>query len=173
MRTLKVDHHPDIDLENNEVIPRKAARGIIVDGDMLLVMYTKKYNDFSLPGGGIDVGEELLEGLIREVSEETGAQQIQVLSEFGVYEELIPHYRNKCKIVHQHSYIYVCKVIGELGEPKLESYEINNGMRPLWVKLSEAISHNRNTILHDPTAGLAVRRELFLFELIQKEILGA
>ena len=51
------------------------AGGIIVAEDRLLLVHNERRNgrrDWSTPGGVIDEGESLLEGLTREVQEETG-----------------------------------------------------------------------------------------------------
>lgn len=51
------------------------AGGLLIGGEGVLLVQNRRRNgslDWSTPGGVIDEGETLLEGLTREVSEETG-----------------------------------------------------------------------------------------------------
>src|SRR6478672_5124319 len=66
-----------VDLEGKEhEIPvsalqwRPAAYGIVVHQDKILL--SKQFGRYDLPGGGLELGEKLDSGVIREVKEETG-----------------------------------------------------------------------------------------------------
>ena len=53
--------------------PRLTARAIVKNQDGLYaVMYSDKFKLHSLPGGGVEEGEDVLTALHREVYEETG-----------------------------------------------------------------------------------------------------
>ena len=65
---------------------------------------------WQMPQGGIDEGEDKLSGLIRELKEETGAQNIQNIEAFGLYEEYRPWYKDDFEIMHMESFCYVCSI---------------------------------------------------------------
>ena len=78
MQILKTHYHPEIySLENKSIFTRLATRSITLQGASILLMYTERYEDYSLPGGGLDLGEDKTAGMIRELREETGAQNIK------------------------------------------------------------------------------------------------
>lgn len=172
MKLLKSTTHPDVKNLNGSIFTRNAARAIVLKNDEILLLYTKRYNDYTLPGGGIDKGESHIEGLIRELQEETGAQKVNVVKEFGLYEEYRPWHKDDFDIVHMKSYCFVCTIDEELSTPSFEDYEINNGMTPVWLNIYEAILHNENTIAKSDKKGLSIERETFLLKLIVKELLS-
>lgn len=51
---------------------RIGAYGILKDGNKILVGRHPLSHKYALPGGGIEIGEKILEGLKREFEEETG-----------------------------------------------------------------------------------------------------
>lgn len=53
-------------------------------------MYTERYEDFSLPGGSLDLGKDKIEGMIRELTEEAAARDIRNIQPFSIYEEYRP-----------------------------------------------------------------------------------
>ena len=173
MRLLASSTHPDIDSLDGKTFIRKAARGIILDGENILILYTERYHDYSLPGGGVDEGESIEAGLIRELEEETGARHIEIVNEFGLYEEFRPWYKDGFDIVHMESYYFVCDIHPEQGETKLEQHEIQNGMVPVWINIHEAIKHNEHTVANSPKKGLSIERETFLLKRIVEELLPA
>lgn len=171
MRHLRTTTHPELRTTEGKTFKRNAARGIILDGENILMLYTERYHDYSIPGGGIDDGESIEEGLLRELEEETGAKHIEVMHEFGLYEEFRPWYKADFDIVHMQSYCFVCNIHPELGETKLEEHEIQNGMTPVWINIHEAIKHNEHTIANSPKKGMSIERETFLLKLIVEELL--
>jgi ADP-ribose pyrophosphatase YjhB (NUDIX family) len=172
MQLLKSTQHPSLANLKGACLTRKATRGIVLDGENILLLYTERYHDYSLPGGGVDEGESLTEGLKRELKEETGAQDIEVLEEFGLYEEYRPWHKENYDLIHMLSYCYVCKIGETLAETALESHEIQNGMEPIWVNIHEAIRHNEETIQASPKKGLSIERETFLLKRVVSELIN-
>ncbi len=171
MQILKTHYHPEIHtLENKTVFTRLATRSIAIHEEMILLMYTERYEDYSLPGGGLDVGEDKVEGMIRELREETGAQNIHNIKPFGIYEEYRPWYKPDYDIQHMISYCYTCEIDQELGNSSLESYEIKNGMKASWVNIHKAIQHNEKTMATSAKKGMSIEREIYLLKQIVEKI---
>jgi len=171
MRLLKSTIHPDITDMSAKSFNRKATRAIVLNGDNILLLYTKRYHDYTLPGGGIDEGESNVEGLSRELKEETGAHNVQNIKEFGLYEEFRPWYKEGFDIVHMQSYCFTCTIDDELLDPELESHELANGMHPVWLNIHQAIAHNEHTMATSEKKGLSIERETFLLKRIVDELL--
>ncbi len=170
MKHLRTTWHSDISDKNGSRLRRLAARGIIFDSEpnskLILLMYTERYHDYSLPGGGVDDSEDVQTGLIREIEEETGAQQVEVLSDYGIYEEYRPWHKPEHDILHMVSHCYLCRVAAVLGETRHEVHEIANGMKPVWIDIREAIAHNREIIASSTKKGMSIERETWLLEQI-------
>jgi len=170
MRLLKSTCHHDV-IKGGQSFHRQAARAIVLDGANILMLYTERYHDYTLPGGGVDEGEDLIQGLIRELQEETGANNITNIAAFGRYEEYRPWHKDDFDIMHMESFCYTCSIDSNLGETALEDYEVSNGMRPVWLNIYDAISHNEYTIKHSTKKGMSIERETFLLKLIAQELL--
>ena len=173
----KVIHHEinetQLTPDHPQSFTRIATRAIVLRDNKILLMFTERYNDYSLPGGGVDEHEELIDGLKRELTEETGALDITNIAPFGLYEEYRPHSSRKhfpeCSIMHMLSYCYTCDIADKLGENKLEDYEVKNGMQVCWVSIDEAIAHNIETMKHDKKQGLSIQRETYLLQEIKSK----
>lgn len=172
MEILKTHYHQEIEsLDNKSVFTRLATRAIAIKGNSILLLYTERYEDYSLPGGGLDLGEDKVEGMIRELVEETGAKNIKNVVPFGAYEEYRPWYDADFDVQRIVSYCYTCEVSKELGATNLESYEIKNGMKAMWVDIDQAIEHNKNTMATSDKKGMSIERETFLLKHISEKMM--
>lgn len=66
--------------------PRLSAGGVIIGKDGRMVLVRQHGNSWSLPKGGVEGSETLLEAAIREIYEETGIARLQLVEELGTYE---------------------------------------------------------------------------------------
>lgn len=172
MRLIKKLVHNDVKTLDGKMFERRASRGIILKDSKILLLYTKKYNDYSFPGGGVDPDEDLITGLKRELAEETGAKNVEVISEFGYIDEYRPHYKPEYDLIHMLSYLYVCKIDDDFEDVNLEDYELANGMSSIWIDIHKAISHNRKVIANqEKSMGFSIERETLALELIVEELL--
>lgn len=167
MNLLKKIIHPSIENLEDHIYERIAARAIIRKDNKILLLYTKHYDDYSFPGGGVDLHEDILEGLKRELKEEIGAVSYEIIKELGTIEEYRPYAYDGYLCMHMVSYYYECELTGPLQAPELEQYEIKNGMVSKWVDLKEAIDHNEGLLKCKPDSmGYSVERETFVLKML-------
>lgn len=118
---------------NMEFKLRIASRGIILNQEGKIAILNKENkNEFKLPGGGVDDGENYEEAFIREALEETGCE-IEILDFLGYTEEIKSH-----ESFRQISYCYVGKVINDTKNTGFTKKEIDEGAKILWLDINDA-----------------------------------
>jgi ADP-ribose pyrophosphatase YjhB (NUDIX family) len=123
------------------MIYRKKAYGCITRGDELLIFreQLESREDFAqLPGGTIEVGEAVEDGLLREVYEETGLSDLEIVQMLGCDTRIGEQYTDL-----RHFYLLQC------NEPMRETwlhYEMHGSEHdhPLpflysWMPIEEAM----------------------------------
>lgn len=115
------------------MVPRHTGRGLVIKDGKILLMERWRGEDhyFSIPGGGIEVGETAEQAAVREIMEETGVTA-KVVKPVCI-----------AKYGERQHYFFLCEYI--TGEPHLppESEEAsrpaeNNRYLPRWVSIEEA-----------------------------------
>jgi 8-oxo-dGTP pyrophosphatase MutT (NUDIX family) len=152
-------------------IHREAVRGIIRDGRKLLMIYSPVNGDYKFPGGGV-VGDEMyVETLTREVSEECGAQVIEIEAEFGsVVEYDIPTERDY-DVFKMTSFYYLCRIASEFSQQRLDTYEQHLGFSPVWIDIDVAIQTNTAVLQSGrPRLPRWTRRDTFVLEQVKQQL---
>lgn len=174
MQLIKKMIHPELASCDGRVLRRYEARGIVLRGGHILLLYTERYNDYSLPDGGVDAGEDTEVALKRELLEETGARAVKVIENLGYIEEYRPHWKAHYDLVHMTSRFFLCEIADQLAAANMEDYEVANGMRPEWVPVHTALAHNREVFARqEKIMGQSIQRETFMLDKIAREWLGS
>ena len=158
----KKDYVPD-----GSVFCRPSARAVIIKDGKIAMVYSKKYNYYKFPGGGIEADECMEDALIREVLEETGLCVIRdSIQEYGQVHRI--QKGTKEDIFIQDNYYFLCSVKKDIEQQNLDRYEADEGFTLEFLKPQLAIDVNRKTILDDFTQVMLEREALVLELLIQE-----
>lgn len=118
---------------------RKATRAIVFDNEgNVALLHVTKHNYYEVPGGGVEEGETLEEGCIRECKEEIGCV-VEITGEVGRTLE----YRKQLERINE-SFCFTAKIVGEKGIPELQEDEIEMGTETIWVSKDKALELLRN-----------------------------
>ncbi len=117
--------------------PRYTARAIVKKGDLYAVMYAEKFNLYSLPGGGIDAGEDTVTALKREILEETGCT-CATITPLGTVTE------NRAQADYTQISYYFIVTVKEAGTPQLTDAEKQNKTQLQWHTLAQTFKMINN-----------------------------
>ena len=109
---------------------RPASRGLVICDGKVLLTYEKNTDIYMSPGGGREEGETFEECCIREIKEESG-YDVKITAPFAVINEY-------CFETCYEAHYFICEIVGK-GEAQLTSTEIEHGVEPRWLPISEAI----------------------------------
>ncbi|MBO4475084.1 MAG: NUDIX domain-containing protein [Clostridiales bacterium] len=142
-------------------IERTACRGLVVKNGKLLLSYETVTDQYMIPGGGLEDGEDEKTCLIREMEEETG---LLVAPSDCLLE--IDEYYEEWKFVSRY---FICKVTGE-GKISMTEREIEVGMEPRWLPIEEITEifskHADYTDTDEMRRGMYLREYTALQELM-------
>lgn len=161
------DYNPD-----GKVFSRPSVRAVIAKDDKVLLVYSKKFDYYKFPGGGLNKGESDTEALLREVQEETGYQVVpESVEEFGRVLRRQKDSYEADHIFEQENRYYFCRAKEELAERNLDDYEAEEGFTAVWADPFEASHHNHYSRNKggDP---VMVEREEKVLNLVDLELRG-
>lgn len=117
---------------------RPSVYAIIVKNKKVLL--SNQYGGFDLPGGGVDLGEDLYEALKREVKEETGVN----IANPGLIEAKTNFFKLPSAHSHENRFIqslllyFTCDFKGgKLSIDGFDEHERLNGDMPEWVSIED------------------------------------
>lgn len=157
------DYEPDL-----PVFSRPSVRAVIIRGDRVAMVHSRRYNYYKFPGGGIDKGETHADTLIRETREEAGLSVLpDTIREYGQVCRRQRDWFSPC-IFEQLNYYYLCAVSDDSLPQQLDDYEDQEGFALEWMDPREAIRVNL-TEDHGPKDTAMIRREARVLELLLSE----
>jgi ADP-ribose pyrophosphatase YjhB (NUDIX family) len=107
----------------NRLVP--AASAVVVDQAGRILLHRRDDNElWSIPGGGMEVGERIADTVVREVKEETGLQ-VQAETLVGIYSnpQHVVEYGDG-EVRQQFSVCFACRVVGGELATSEESLEV-------------------------------------------------
>jgi len=114
--------------------PRIAVDAILFNSNNdIALLHIGKYDTFTIPGGGVDPGEDFITAVKREMLEETG-YNCEVICEVGSTLESRIQYD-----FTQKRHYYIARTIGEKGELRLTDQEIDEEITVYWYPIEEAL----------------------------------
>ncbi|MFO7807552.1 MAG: NUDIX hydrolase [Candidatus Moraniibacteriota bacterium] len=112
---------------------RISVYGFLKEKEYILLAKNRSINKFWLPGGGVEIGEELKDALKREFLEETGLKVL--VSELLFFKENFFYYQPTNEAFHSFMFFFRCGLIG--GEIYSLNAEVldSEAKKPQWIKI--------------------------------------
>lgn len=156
----------------NEALPRfrrPSVRGIIISKGKVAMVYSKKFDYYKFPGGGIENNEDHITTLKRELSEETGLSVSRTsVTEYGSVLRIQKSRFEENVIFEQENFYYLCDVLSDADQQTLDEYEADEGFVLEYVSPEYAISVNR-THSHADYDEYLIERESKVLESLVKD----
>ncbi|MBR3142425.1 MAG: NUDIX domain-containing protein [Clostridiales bacterium] len=162
----------EIDLKDykdtDTVYRRPSARAIVLKGDKIALVYSKKEKYYKFPGGGIRDDEDSKDALIREVREETGLVVIpETITEYGSVLRRQKSTAFDNTIFEQENYYYFCDVREETISQELDDYKKAAEFVLRIVSIDDAIATNALYSTGDFSNEIMIKREKRVLEMIK------
>jgi ADP-ribose pyrophosphatase YjhB (NUDIX family) len=71
--------------ERESMMKTRTAGGVVVNPEGQILVVNQRGDSWSLPKGHIDAGEDALEAAMREIYEESGVRELELVRELGSY----------------------------------------------------------------------------------------
>jgi 8-oxo-dGTP pyrophosphatase MutT (NUDIX family) len=146
-----------VSIPKDELSFRISAYAILIDRGRLLVLTIRSVDKYCFPGGGIDLGEKLSDGLRREVLEETGLE-IEI-GELFHFKEHFFYYDPADVAFQSYMFFFNCTPI---STNIILDTEVNDdeSEKPRWVNIDDLIVEDFQTPLQKVFKKLLDHRRL-------------
>ena len=161
-------HDPLLDFDGPR-LERAAVRGVLRRGSELLLIQSHD-GDYGFPGGGVAPGETPEQALAREMLEEAGLPEVAVGDELLSIVEHRPAREPDIAVFTMVSRYFVCASEHQPGALQLEAYEVDLGLRPVWVAPEVALQTNEEIQAARPVMHWVVRETMALRLIMAGEV---
>jgi 8-oxo-dGTP pyrophosphatase MutT (NUDIX family) len=135
-------------IEDGLFMERRTVRSVIFnEKHQVLMLYSKVFDDYTFPGGGVKFHEDHMTALKRELKEELGATQIEIIKPLGYTIEKRFGLNGSGQVYLQSSTYYLVNIL-QYGQADFVGRELEHGLESRWIKPEDAILHNRK-VIHD------------------------
>jgi 8-oxo-dGTP pyrophosphatase MutT (NUDIX family) len=166
----RIVHTAGLSLDGRTVT-RSAVRAIVCRRPRsLLLLHSPGNGDYKFPGGGVRPGESWQDALRREVLEECGARVLTIGDMFGEVVEYAAAREEDQDVFQMTSRYIACEVEDGFGEQRLDDYERDLGLRPVWVEVDEALAVNDALLRSGSAVARWVTRETLVLRLVKQHL---
>ena len=146
---------------------RNAARMVVLGEEgKVAIINVGAAEYYKIPGGGVEVGEDVIEAAKREAREETGCET-EVIGELGRIETEIAGWN-----LHDISDGFIGRVVGEKKAPEYDDYEKERGFSVEWYDLDEAVRMIEANVVEDRDKKALQARDLEFLKRGQEYLKG-
>ena len=121
-----------------DIIYYEAAGGVLFDGEKVLLLRKRRRNEIVLPKGHVEEGETAEQAAVREVVEETGYSNVEIVADLGVLQAQFP-FEGAWYIRNEHYFAMQLRNHDHAGEMEYDDAEHDRQMfERLWVPVDKA-----------------------------------
>ncbi|MFA6307402.1 MAG: NUDIX domain-containing protein [Patescibacteria group bacterium] len=122
-----------VNVDKEKFFFRPSAYAIIIKNQEILTLTNKSNNKLWFPGGGIEIGEKIEDGLKREVKEETDLS-IKI-GKMVLFKENFFYYQPLDEAYHAFLFFFICKTKNKKLIADKDVNDLESG-KPRWTKIS-------------------------------------
>ena len=127
--------------EGGKAFSRPSARAVVIRNGRVAMVYSRKFQHYKFPGGGIEPGETRETALLREAREEAGlVLDLKSVRPYGFVHRIERGDREPLFI--QDNFYYLASATAVVPQ-ELDGYEAEEGYTLRWVDPKAAIQENK------------------------------
>ncbi|MBQ6532848.1 MAG: NUDIX domain-containing protein [Solobacterium sp.] len=148
---------------------RDSARAVIIRSGCTAMVYSRKYDYYKFPGGGLEPHESPVAALQRETMEESGLRIIPAsIREYGFVHRIQRSMTDETECWVQDNYYYICDAEAAVRPQKLDGYEAEEGFTLVFADPLTVIHTNRRP-KQTPYDPVMFEREARVLEYLRLE----